>query len=289
MSDSYHNQQVRRVLWIEGCSNALVALAKLIVGLKTGSNAILGDALHSLTDVANNILALFIVRLTQSPPDSDHPYGHHKFEALAIFVLGTLLSVIAVEIAIRAFERRGQAVEVSDWGLVVMIGVLAVNAALATWEQYWARRLDSNLLHADARHTLGDVLTTVAVIIGWQLSARGFPWLDLVFALGIAGLVFWLAYGLFRRAIPILVDQAAEDADELHQGIHGVPGVEAIHRVRSRHTGAGVVADVVVSVDGSLTTDESHDIADAIELKLKSDFAIHDVTVHVEPSESGSQ
>lgn len=283
------HRSVRRVLWIEGIANVAVSAAKFVVGVATGSNAILGDALHSLVDVANNVLALIVIRFTEAPPDHDHPYGHQKFEALAIFVLGTLLSVIAVEIAIRAIERRNEPVAVSDWGLVVMVGVLVINLALSAWENFQARRLDSPLLHADARHTLGDALTTVAVIIGWQLSARGFPWLDLVTTLGISALVFWLAYGLFRSAIPILVDQAAADPGEMRAHIDEVPGVESIRRVRSRMTGAGAVADVVVTVDGQKSTIESHEIADAVELSLREQFGIRDVTVHVEPRSAPSR
>ncbi|TFH21522.1 MAG: cation diffusion facilitator family transporter, partial [Myxococcales bacterium] len=179
---------VRGVLLAEGIANAIVLTAKTAVGLSTGSIAVLGDAVHSLTDIANNCVAFVVAGRSIEPPDVEHPYGHRKFESLAVFGLATLLTVIAVELAIRAVGRIGEPVDLSRWGLAMMLAVLAVNVGVATWERWWARRLDSDLLRADAMHTLGDVFTTVAVIIGWQLAARGHAWLDAAFALLMAGL-----------------------------------------------------------------------------------------------------
>jgi len=274
---------VRRVLILEAGANLLVLAAKVLVGTLTGSAAILGDAVHSLTDLANNAVALAAARISAEPPDPDHPYGHRKYEQLAVFALATFLTVVAFELAMHALGRFGQPVEDSAWGLALMLVVLVVNIAVAIWEGRWARRLQSDLLHADARHTLSDVLTTVAVIVGWQLAAAGYTWLDPIFAMFIAGLVFYLAFDLFRRAIPTLVDEAGADAWAMIEVVSAVEHVREVRRVRSRASGSGIVADVVVAVDGSLTIDESHDVADAIERALAARFGIQDASVHVEP------
>ena len=85
------DRQVRRVLWTEGSFNAAAVGAKLVVGISTGSAAVIGDAIHSLADLANNAVALVAVRLASQPPDADHPYGHRKYESLAVFGAATLL------------------------------------------------------------------------------------------------------------------------------------------------------------------------------------------------------
>lgn len=279
------SRAVQTVLIVEGAANTAVLLVKAFVGVATGSTAILGDAVHSLTDVANNGIALIALRLSSAPPDHDHPYGHRKFETLAVFGLATLLTVAAFEIALRALTRTVQPVESHGWSLASMFGVLAVNIGLATWEAARARALGSDLLHADARHTLSDVLTTVAVIGGWQLAAHGYPWLDPLLALGVAGLVFYFAYDLFRRVVPVLVDHVANDPSELIDLIRTVPRVRDIRRVRSRVSGEGPAADVVVTVDPVLTTEEAHSVANAIETLLERKLGIRDVTVHIEPTE----
>jgi cation diffusion facilitator family transporter len=277
--------QVRRVLFIEGLANFTVLVAKTVVGFATGSSAVLADAVHSFADLANNGLALFALRLAAAPPDREHPYGHRKYETLAVFALATLLAVLAIEIALRALQSGDRDVLRPGWSLGLMLGVLAVNATISTWQATWARRLDSDLLRADARHTFSDVLTTIAVIIGWQLAATGHAWLDTTFTLGVAALILFLAFGLYRRAIPVLVDQIATDPDHLTAVVQSVPGVRDTRRVRSHLSGQGTTIDVVVAVDSHLSTAASHDIADEIERTLRERFATPDVTVHVEPEE----
>ncbi len=124
--------KIRYVLFIDGACNLVVLVAKATVGFKTGSLAILGDAIHSLADVANNVVALVVVRIASEPPDREHPYGHQKFETLAVFGLAMLLAVLAIEIVIRAIDRSGREVVQTGWGLAVMLGVLVVNMGPCT-------------------------------------------------------------------------------------------------------------------------------------------------------------
>jgi cation diffusion facilitator family transporter len=158
-----------------------------------------------------------------------------------------------------------------------------VNAAIAIWENRWARRLDSDILHADARHTVSDVLTTVAVIAGWQLAANGYRWLDALASLIVAAMILYLAYGLFQKAIPVLVDRSIASAEALSSVASAVPGVRETRRIRSREGGSGPAIDLVVSVDSDLSTADSHAIADEIERVISEAFSVNDVTVHIEP------
>ena len=277
------DRKVLKILILEGLSNVIVLIAKTTVGIYTGSSAILSDALHSLTDLFNNLFAFIALRVSSSPPDPNHPYGHRKFETLAVFVLATLLSVIAIEIIIRAFERIGNPILHSRWGLIVMFVVLVINIAISSWENYWAKRLNSDLLNADARHTFSDVLVTVGVIVGWQLAARGYPMLDFIFAVFVSGLVFYLAYQLFRKSIPILVDEAAVDQSKVAETIEQLDDVVKIERLRSRTIGQETFADIVVTVRANMSTEDSHKVADLIEEELLEKFGIDDVVVHVEP------
>ncbi len=280
------DKKVRRILVLEGLANVLVLIAKTVVGLQTGSSAILSDALHSLTDVFNNIFAYIALKVSSSPPDHDHPYGHRKFETLAVFVLATLLSVIAIEVVIRAFERIGNPISQSRWGLAVMIGVLLVNIGISSWENYWAKRLNSDLLNADARHTFSDVLITTGVIVGWQLATRGYPILDFIFAVIVSLFVFFLAFQLFRKSVPILVDETAVDQNAVIGVIEKLSDVIKIERLRSRIIGQEKFADIVVTVRENMSTEDSHRVADMIEKVLYEKFEIDDVVVHIEPVKS---
>ena len=276
-------KEVQRIILIEGSVNLLVLIAKVIVGFTTGSLAIIGDAIHSLTDVVNNIIAWIVIRLSSLPPDREHPYGHRKFETLAVFFLASLLTVLSFELALRAINKDDPEIVSSSWGIGVMLAVLLVNISLATWQRMWARRLRSDILLADASHTFADVLTTIVVIAGWQLSAMGYLWMDRACALGVSALVFYLAYRLFKRALPILIDQFALDPELLSSVVRGVNGVRQVNRVRSRWIGEDKSIDLIISVDAELSTNDSHDIATTVELLIEKKFGVSDISIHVEP------
>lgn len=281
--DARRDASIRRLILLEGLVNVAVFAAKLVVGIASGSLLIIGDAIHSLTDAVNNVIAWFVVRLSSTPPDRKHPYGHRKFETLAIFFLASLLMVLAFELALQAIKKTDANIESSSWGLSLMLVVLAVNIALTLWQQMWARRLQSDILHADASHTLADVLTSIAVIVGWQLSARGYPWLDQLCALAVSALIFYLAYGLFKKALPVLTDEFALDPELLSVSIESVAGVRSVNRVRSRWVGVNKSVDLIISVDPELSIAKSHDIATAVEQLVEQKFSVQDVSIHVEP------
>ena len=282
-NNSQRDKNVQRVILIEGSINFVVLVAKLVVGLSAGSLAIVGDAIHSLTDVVNNIVAWIVTRISSSPPDREHPYGHRKFETLAVFFLASLLVVLSFELAMHAINKDDTEIENSVWGLGVMLVVLIINMSLATWQRKWARELKSDILLADATHTFSDVLTTIVVIVGWQLSAMGYLWLDRICALGVSFLVFYLAYSLFKRAFPILVDQFALDPELLSNSIQEVEGVRKVNRVRSRWIGSEKSIDLIISVDPELSTVDSHNIATNVESLIEKEYGVSDISIHVEP------
>lgn len=282
-SDGERDRAVLRVILIEGAANLLVLVAKLVVGLSTGSMALLADALHSLTDVANNVVAWGVIRLSAKPADREHPYGHRKFENLAVFVLGSLLVVLAFELAFRAISREPSTIATEGWALALMLAVLLVNISLSWWQRRWAKRLQSDILLADASHTFSDVLITSGVIIGWQLSALGYFWVDQVATIVVALMVLYLAYSLFRRAVPVLVDQIAVEPEPLIQSVEKLSGVQQVTQVRSRWIGANRAVDMVIQVAPNLSTEQSHAISEQVEQLLEQQFQVSDISIHVEP------
>jgi cation diffusion facilitator family transporter len=280
------DRRVRRVILIEGSANLLVLILKTIVGLSTGSMGILADAIHSLTDLTNNVIAWFVIHFSSLPADREHPYGHRKFETLAVFVLASILVVLAFELILNAIRKEETEVATSGIELVIMLGVLVINILITIWQHRWAKRLDSDILRADATHTFADVLITSVVIGGWQLSAMGYAWVDRLCAIGVALLVFYLAYNLFRRAVPVLIDQYAIDPQDLSNIIRNVNGVKDVYRIRSRWIGKTCAIDLVISVDPTLSTEDSHDITDKIESIIEKRFETSDISIHVEPETS---
>lgn len=275
--------KILRIILIEGLANLIVLSIKLLVGIGTGSLAVLGDAIHSLTDIINNIVAWFVTRHSTKPADPRHPYGHRKFETIAVFALAALLAILAFELMLHAITREITEIATGRLELGLMFVVLTINIVISTWQRRWARHLKSDILLADANHTLSDVLITASVIVGWQLSAMGWVWVDQLCALAVSGLILYLAFGLFKRTLPVLLDERAIEAETLREAVQNVDGVRAVRRVRSRWVGSARAVDLIIEVDAQLSTAAAHEIADQLESLLADRFNTHDVSIHVEP------
>jgi cation diffusion facilitator family transporter len=282
-NNKQRDKDVQRIILIEGSVNLVVLAAKTVVGFSTGSLAILSDAIHSLTDVVNNMIAWTVVRLSSTPADRKHPYGHRKFETLAVFFLASLLVLLSFELALQAITRDDTEIVNSAWGMAVMLAVLIVNITVSIWQRMWARRLQSDILLADASHTFSDVLTTIVVIVGWQLSTMGYVWLDRVCALGVSALVLYLAFVLFKKSLPILTDEYSIEPELISKSIENINGLRQIRRIRSRWIGADKSIDLIVSVDPHISTNESHEITSTIEQRIEEEYGISDISIHVEP------
>ena len=247
----------------------------------------LGDAAHSGVDAINNVVGLAAMRLASAPPDAEHPYGHGKFETLAALAVAAFLSVTCFELVQGALDRliRGGAPpDIEPVMMGVLAAALVVNAAVALGEARASRRLSSEILAADARHTASDVLVTAGVLAGLAITDRtGWAPADAWLALAVALVVARSGYKIFRETIPVLVDERAVDPREIEGVASGVPGVRAVTGVRSRGKSVGRFAELTIRVEPGETVVSAHEIADEVERRVAARIGFTDVTVHVEP------
>jgi len=279
---------VRRVLWITLALNLAVCAIKAGVGFATGSLAVLADALHSLTDGANNVLGLVVTRWSTPPPDREHPYGHQKFEAMGALAIAALLGIACFEVVQAAIERlladAPRVVAMDPPALALLVLVLAVNVFVALYERRAGRRLNSPLLLADAHHTFGDIWITLGVLIGaaglWLL---GWQWLDIAIAVPVAAAVLWSGWAVLRGNLPWLVDATAIAPESIQKLALAVPGVVDCHDVTSRGLIGRQVFVEMHLITRAKDVETSHRITEEIERKLEERFGPVHSTIHVEP------
>ena len=277
---------VRRVFYTLLAANLAVVGAKFIVGLRSGSLAVLGSALDSAVDVLNNIVALTVVRVASKAPDEDHPYGHGKFETLGALAIVGFLSITCFELVRDAVDHLvsgTHTVEVTDIQLVVLVLTLGVNVVLTRYERRRGAELASELLTADAAHTRADVLLTVGVLVGVLLARGGWWWADPAVAIVVALVIVTVAYRILARSVPVLVDERAIPPREIRATAQAVPGVKDAYGIRSRGPSARRYAEVTIAVDRHADVESAHAIADEVEERLRRTLQLHEVTVHVEP------
>jgi cation diffusion facilitator family transporter len=284
---TYDNRAtVRRVLIITLLLNLFVMILKAVVGTLTGSLSLQADALHSVTDSANNILGLIAIRFSSPKPDREHPYGHLKFEALGALGISAFLGIACFEIlqgAIEGIIKGRNVVKISQLELWLLLLVLGVNIFVAFYERHVGKRVGSPILIADAKHTMSDVWVTISVVGGLIGVWLGYQWLDLVLAFPVALLVFWSGWSVLKENLPWLVDEMAIAPEAIYDIALCVPGVVNCHDIASRGVlGRQVFIEMHLIVD-SPDVETAHQITEEVEKRLEERFSPVRILIHVEP------
>jgi cation diffusion facilitator family transporter len=284
---TYDNRAaVRQVLIITLLLNLFVLGLKAVIGYWTGSLSLLADALHSVTDSANNILGLFASKFSSPYPDREHPYGHQKFEAVGALGIAAFLGIACFEILQGAVERiikGGEPVRISPPELWLLLIVLGVNIFVAFYERSVGQRVRSPILIADAMHTMSDIWVTISVIGGLIGVWLGYQWLDILLAFPVALLVFWSGWSVLKENLPSLVDQMAIAPETIHAIATAVPGVINCHNIASRGVlGRQVFIEMHLIVDAP-DVEMAHRITEDVERRLEERFSPVRIMIHVEP------
>jgi cation diffusion facilitator family transporter len=277
---------VNRVLFRVLILNLVVAGAKLVFGYATGAVSIISDGFHSLTDSASNILGLVGVRASLKPPDDDHPYGHRKYETLAAAGIFIFLLFVVVEVSRAALNRLagGPAPHITVMSFTVMIVTLAINLVVVRYEGREARRLNSELLLADAMHTRSDVLTSCAVLISLTAVRLGYPVLDPIGGLVITVFIARTGWKIARETSGVLADRVVLAEDDIRRVVMATPEVVGCHHIRSRGTMDHTFLDLHVWYPPEMPLYEAHRLSHIVKDRLMSTYPqIADAIIHIEP------
>lgn len=266
--------------------NFIVAAAKIVLGLTTGAVSVLSDGFHSLTDTASNVVAIIGVRAASAPPDDDHPYGHRKFETMASFGILLFLLLVVREVLQAAWERfrNGGEPDINALTFVVMGGTFAINLGVVVYERRAGRRLNSEVLLADAHHTMSDLLTSATVVVALVGVRLGYTWLDPAAALVVAVFIGYACWEIFNSTTSILADRIVIPEDEIRGVVSSVPGVFGCHHIRTRGPADFVFLDLHIWMDAAMPLAHAHALSHEVKDRLMVAFPqIKDAIIHIEP------
>jgi cation diffusion facilitator family transporter len=272
-------------------SNLSLLILKLVVGLISGSIAVLSDALDSGEDLVASAAALFSVSIARRPADLEHPYGHGKVETLAAAVEAGVIGLGGIFIAYQASERivhGGRDVDVG-LGLIAMAVAAVLNTVVSRYVGRAAKATESLALASDAKHLQTNVVQALAVFTALVLvSVTGINLFDPIVALLLAGYLWFAAFGLLRNAIAEIMDVRLPEEDErqVHQSIlQHDPQVRGFHHLRSRRSGRLRYIELHLLVDPQRSIQEVHDLCDQIEADIQKRLPGAVVTIHPEPDD----
>ncbi len=284
-----HYRRIRYILIIILVLNWGVALAKIIYGLFSRCASITADGFHSLSDGAANVIGLIGIAFASQPKDSDHPYGHRKYETFFSLGIAAALFILAFNLAKGGVERIYHPVlpKIDIKSFAVMLITLGINIWVMKYEYKTGKLLQSDILVSDSMHTRADIFTSLSVIVALIVIKLGYPVIDPIVTILISLFIVHAGYNIIKESSRVLCDTAAIlDVKKIVNMVLGIKGVKTCHKVRTRGRPDDIHVDLHVQVNPDMHIDEAHKISYAIEEALKKGIPeITDVVVHMEPRE----
>ena len=281
-------RQARFIGLLGGIKNIFLATCKIIFAIIGHSHALLADGIHSLSDLLVDCVVIIASKFGSKAADEDHPYGHGRIETAATVVLALVLAAAAFGIIIDAgFTLAYSHVNSIPASYVLWIAMASIilNELLYFWTKHIATQIKSKLLMTNAWHHRSDSLSSLAVTLGVIGAWLGFPKLDALAAVVVGLMILKIAWDFGWHSIRELVDTVSnlEETEKIKQFIKEIPGVEALHQLRTRSIAGSIFCDVHVLVDPKLSVSEGHYIGQDVESRLTKKFSdITDVTVHID-------
>jgi len=283
-------RKIRNITLVSMFVNLSLAGLKFVVGFLGSSQAVIADAIHSLSDITTDIAVIFGVRFWTAPPDIDHPYGHRRIETIISIIIGIALVSVAIGLGLNAIETiRKPSVSQTTW--IAIIGPIVsvfLKELMYQWTIRLGKELKSSAVMANAWHQRSDALSSIPALIAVAVAAINPAWafVDQIGALIIALFILKVAWNIIWPAISELADRGAPESERLMltQIAADVCEVREIHGLRTRKLGSKIMVDLHVLVDQNISVRAGHDISEKVkEALLEKGPDVVDVVVHLEP------
>ncbi|MFP4375739.1 MAG: cation diffusion facilitator family transporter [Spirochaetales bacterium] len=276
--------------WIGIISNGILAVGKIVTGFFAHSVAVVSDGIDSSLDILTSILTMVAARITDRPPDVNHPYGHTRAETIATKALSFIIFFAGAQLAVGTIRHLvgGETRELPTLLAFVVTAIsIAGKSGLAIYKFSLGKRTNSAMLVADAKNMKSDIFVSASVLAGLAFThVLQMPILDSIAALLISIYIMRVAFGIFVDTNTELMEGHAdpETYQKVFDAVDQVPGAEHPHRTRIREIGAFYIIDVDVEVDGSMSVGDAHEIAQQTEHAIRRLIPnVYDVMVHIEP------
>ena len=285
------NRRVKRITWVGLILNVVLTALKFISGIVGHSQAMIADAVHSVSDFGTDLALLIGIRAWSKPRDREHPFGHERIETIIALFMGTFLAVVGVWIAYDSLLGI-QEEHLKAPGLIALLAAgisVVTKEGMYHWTKHVGRKTSSLAVEANAWHHRSDALSSVpagAAVLGARMLPPEWAFLDHIGALAVCMFLFHAAYKSVSPAVAELLDTVPDThvPEELVKMIAETDGVLLVHAVRVRSAGAQVLADAHIEVDPNITVTAGHDIAEQVKRRVLDELPeVADITIHVEP------
>ncbi len=277
-----------RVLRYSFSTNIFLTLLKTAVALYTGSQAMLSDAIHSLSDIFSTAVNMVALKIAERPADANHHYGHERAETVAAKVVALLILAAGLGIGVSSLNHLRFRIfqEAHLLTLIMALISLIIKESMYRYAMKVSQDIGSKAIEADAKHHRSDALSSLVVVFGVTGAYLGYPWLDPVAGLLVALLIVKIGGELYWQSIQELVDRAPheETIATILKACHHTEGVLRVNELKARMYGDRISVDLRLCVDGSIPLIEGHAIAHKTAENIKDYLGTSTrVLVHIDP------
>ena len=272
--------------WISIVLNLLLFGIKLFFGVVSNSIALIADAFHTLSDMASSAIVVFGFKMASKPPDKEHPFGHGRAETIAALCIAILIGFAGFEFLKTSIVRLMyiEMIQFSQIILVVIIITIILKEAMARLSYSLGETINSDTLKADAIHHRTDMFSSILVLIAFAGAWVGYPKLDAIMGLGVAGLMLYSGYGVARNAIDDLLGKPVdpETIYDIKSIAMQVAGILNVHDIVVHSYGAHRFISLHIEIPEGRSPEHMHEMADQVE-KVLADKMAAEVVTHVDP------
>jgi len=280
-----------RTSWISTIGNSILSISKIVIGLLSGSLAVIGDGIDSATDVIISIVMIFTAKIMNRPPSRQYAYGYEKAEGIATKVLSLVIFYAGIQMLVSSVQSIFSTEPKELPGTIaIYVTVFSIigKLGLALYQYRQGKKVDSSLLIANAKNMRNDVIISLGVLLGLFFTfILKLPILDSVTGLIISLFIIKSSISIFIDSNVELMDGVKEISvyEKIFKAVEKVPGAMNPHRVRSRQIGNMYMISLDIEADGNISLKDAHSIAEAVEESIKEVLEnVYDIVVHVEPN-----
>jgi cation diffusion facilitator family transporter len=279
-----------RASWVSIGGNALLSVLKIVIGLVAGSLAVVADGIDSAGDILASILTLITAYVVSRPPNLKFAYGYERADTIASKVLSFIVFFAGAQLAISTVHHLTEGVtrEIPSVIAIYVTVFSVLGKSFLAWYQWFiGKKTGSLMLQSNGRNMLGDVVISLAVLIGLFFTfILKMPVLDTITALFVSVWIMYVAFRIFRESSLELMDGVEDETiyERIFSAISKVGGAHNPHRARVRKIGHRYMVAVDIEVDGDITVNKAHYLAHQVEEEIRTELIdVYDVMVHTEP------
>lgn len=294
---SYSKDVAMKVSIVSVVINMVLSLIKFIIGFLGHSQALISDAVHSASDVFSTFIVMIGVNISAKAEDKEHPYGHERLECIASMILALILAVTGAVIGWEGVTSfigivRGNTAEItipSKMALFAALLSIVVKEGMYWYTRYHAKKINSDILMADAWHHRTDAFSSVGSFIGIIFSLMGFVFMDSLASVVICIFILGAAFSIMKDSICKITDHSCDEKleDEMLHKIAEQNGVNSVKLLKTRQFGSRIYADLIITANPDISLVESDTIAENVHDVIEKTFPqIKHIMIHVDPDEN---